>query len=509
MDYFSILFHKKFDYAVPLDGKYYEALFSASSGGDWSETTITGTTPIYFKSNGDPLTDCIISGNAAQSGTPTPEAPVDVHGVGEKTAQLIPELFQGGVKTSDGSFSDSLNRVRTSYIPVESGKTYAVSSGNLYLATGCYYNNGVFSSKIVEIVGVTTSATFTVPENVNQIAIGFRTADGTTDITPSDLQSYMLNKGSTALPYEPYGYKLDISSGGRNLFDRESVSYPTGTTIKYFPIKVPNGTYTLSTNFPDFDTKDIFFLAGNVRDGASSSGNGVSLSTTRTRTTENGYVTVAMRYNEIRANPADYDIMLNRGSTPLPYEPYNRITTPIYLGEAQTTRQIKKFVLDGTENVEARTSSATGYTVMRFNVTGYLRDTNYTPISTHYLGQRAITEIGAFTENNRFAFLVLDSGSNYMYIYDNRYTTAADFKSYLAQQYANGNPVTVWYVLAAPETAVVNEPLMKIGNYADTVSMAQSGVSIPTTAGTNQLTVDTTVLPSEVSVTGNIKEVST
>ena len=76
------------------------------------------------------------------------------------------------------------------------------------------------------------------------------------------------------------------------------------------------------------------------------------------------------------------------------------------------------------------------------------------------------------------------------------------FKSWLASQYAAGTPVTVWYVLAEPETGIVNEPLMKIGDYADTITMAQAGVTLPTVAGTNTLTVDTTVQPSSVSITG-------
>jgi hypothetical protein len=37
-------------------------------------------------------------------------------------------------------------------------------------------------------------------------------------------------------------------------------------------------------------------------------------------------------------------------------------------------------------------------------------------------------------------------------------TTASDFKSYLAAQYANDTPVTVWYVLAEPETETVSVP---------------------------------------------------
>lgn len=47
--------------------------------------------------------------------------------------------------------------------------------------------------------------------------------------------------------------------------------------------------------------------------------------------------------------------MLNTGSTALPYEPYgyklpltvNGVEYPIYLGEVETTRKIRKLVLTG------------------------------------------------------------------------------------------------------------------------------------------------------------------
>lgn len=79
--------------------------------------------------------------------------------------------------------------------------------------------------------------------------------------------------------------------------------------------------------------------------------------------------------------------------------------------------------------------------------------------------------------------------------------------AYLQQQYTAGTPVTVWYVLAEPETGIVNEPLMKIGDYADTISSAQAGVTIPTVNGENVLDVPTEVPPSEVTIKGGISSV--
>jgi hypothetical protein len=81
--------------------------------------------------------------------------------------------------------------------------------------------------------------------------------------------------------------------------------------------------------------------------------------------------------------------------------------------------------------------------------------------------------------------------------------TTADFKSYLAAQYAAGTPVTVWYVLAKPETGVVNEPLMNIGGYADTIDMEQAGVDIPTSTGTTIIDYDGTLKPSQMYIKYN------
>lgn len=188
-----------------------------------------------------------------------------------------------------------------------------------------------------------------------------------------------------------------------------------------------------------------------------------------------------------------FKFMLNTGSTALPYEPYGikipilsgGVTTPVYLGEVQSTRRIKKLVLDGTENWQFTT-----YPYCTF-ITDYRRTKRITCVCSHLQAISNIN-IGDSIPVNTCCFLV----DNYAFYYkDTSFSSVTDFKTYLAQQYANGTPVCVWYVLATEETAVVNEPLRKIGDYADTVS----GITIPTTAGANTLSVDTTLQPSEVT----------
>ena len=153
-------------------------------------------------------------------------------------------------------------------------------------------------------------------------------------------------------------------------------------------------------------------------------------------------------------------------------------TNNIYLGEVQTTRRVKKLVLDGTESLHEGVSN---YYIF-INVSGREEGIpNSTALSTH-------TESGVLVNNNGTALFFKKS----VFVH----SSLTDFKTYLQQQYENGTPVTVWYVLSSATTGIVNEPLRKIGDYADTVS----GISIPTTTGKDTFDVETTLKPSEVSL---------
>ena len=209
--------------------------------------------------------------------------------------------------------------------------------------------------------------------------------------------------------------------------------------------------------------------------------------------------------------PSD-KIMINLGSATLPWEPYGYklpltiggTEYPIYLGKVQSTRNIKKLVLTGDEDWYGYVESSVAG-VYRLELNGYLRVNTNISLSTHFETQSSVEGVRYVNEKS-IAFLVSESGNNYMYIKYSDMKNVSDFKSYLAQQYTAGTPVTIWYVLATETTGIVNEPLHKIGGYADTVSFAQAGVTIPTSAGANTLTVGTTVQPSSMSITGRIRE---
>ena len=182
---------------------------------------------------------------------------------------------------------------------------------------------------------------------------------------------------------------------------------------------------------------------------------------------------------------------------------------PIYLGQVESTRRVKKLVLTGEEtwgkDANFDDQDDYFYTDPIPNIT---RDEP--PISSHFIsGARNVINsvwIGGGPSSPRIA---LEISKLYTGIAstDDKATRIVKFKSYLAAQYAAGTPVTVWYVLATPETAVVNEPLMKIGDYADTISFAQAGVTIPTVNGENVLNVPTEVPPSQITIKGGISSV--
>ena len=121
-------------------------------------------------------------------------------------------------------------------------------------------------------------------------------------------------------------WSITGASGGvgdqtANLFDEV---YPQlNTTIKYIPIQVGNGTFTLSTDIEGTLKSDccLFFLAGNVDSGANYNANGVISGTSRTVTSSGGYVTIGYRLWG-SGNPSTAHTMLNSGSSALPYEKY-------------------------------------------------------------------------------------------------------------------------------------------------------------------------------------------
>ena len=166
------------------------------------------------------------------------------------------------------------------------------------------------------------------------------------------------------------------------------------------------------------------------------------------------------------------------------------VTTSINLSEVQTTRKIVKFVFNGTESWTKASSAKVFYITDEYNA---LNTANMIScMCSHYEPQVNVSTVSG-VENLKCCFR---STAQTIYIRDDTFSSNTDFVTYLQQQYANGTPLTVWYVLAEPTTGILNEPLRKIGDYADTVT-----VTIPTVAAADNINVTTTLKPSAVDLT--------
>lgn len=195
-----------------------------------------------------------------------------------------------------------------------------------------------------------------------------------------------------------------------------------------------------------------------------------------------------------RSNPVDVVGLgtLTNGQYIIPVSSAGQTTNiPIF----EATRRIKKLVFDGTEDTWYMFG---GSFYNEYIYPDYLRTEERIVFCTHYQGIDSVTS-GANVGEGECAFYS-PTGYQRLYIHDSNYETIEDFKAYLAQQYANGTPVCVWYVLAEPETVIANEPLMGIGEYADTLTMTQADIEIPTTNGSTTIDINATVRPSEVYI---------
>lgn len=340
--------------------------------------TLTGVPPLSFTGNGKPLISWSMLGNSQQNGTPAPDAPIMPGFVGERTANLFDwSAVATGYRITwnTGELIEDATAIMSDFIQVSRGvcRTNAsfimlgYDSSKVYVGT---YNPSTTEFK-KEFGNNTTY--FNIPSKVTFVRLlSFSRTIGTLS------SSTMFNTGLTSLPYEPYGWKIPVTSAGQ--------------------------------------------------------------------------------------------------------------TVPIYLGQVQTTRRIKKLVLTGEENW-----------VLEYDDHFYID--NMMPgakrsmlvICTH---QQSIVPNHNAREN------VYISGSCRLNFTTQMIThTIEAFTDWLKSQYSVGTPVTVWYVLAEPETAIINEPLAKIGTYADELHSADAGVSIPTARGSNTLTVETDLKPSEMTIT--------
>ena len=350
--------------------------------------TVTGSPPIN-------LEDCIdnksiinyqIHGNSIQNGESSPENPVEIVSVGEKTYNLFnPKVMFNNINkvmgleityNNDGSFN-LIGTTNNSYFFVYNSVVFPVSAGETFTLSvtyecdknpvfGMVFCNGVTTSTQIIATNGNNASETTTKDTAN---LGFRIS-GVTANTYYEIRNicFHFERGDTATEYEPYGYKIPVTASGKNLFDysvlssiysgnsnsshtptedgcikctRTIASY-SNSIVVYIPLKA--GTYSIKVELVDVvGYKPTNVAAFGLRDsmkftnGSTVGYNGNIRHFTITEKTSVGFNLYSCDAEADRAvgNSCTWKVIITPGQVSnLEWEPYiEPKTTNIYLNE--------------------------------------------------------------------------------------------------------------------------------------------------------------------------------
>lgn len=233
------------------------------------------------------------------------------------------------------------------------------------------------------------------------------------------------------------------------------------TSIEY--IKLKAGTYTLSIhNVKGSCTEgSLALVAGNTNPKKTKAKIQLKNETSKTFTLEEESICrISVEYNVgCTFNNFEFNVMLNKGSQ-APYIPYQEQAEYFPLSEGQKLMEgsyladdgihhvRKQVVLTGTENWNLYLNKTKTF---KLSISPW----SYSGVCTHYQGI-----ISSFFDVKAGIYL---SGSAVVIISDPRFSTVEEFKTYLAEQYSAGTPVTFEYIMMTNNSKIVE----KIVPYTD------------------------------------------
>lgn len=453
---------------------------------------------------------------------PTPDAPIEMKGVGDKTNNLFDTrtLEQGTIADATGNLSDSTTRVRTKLLVLEAG-TYSFEmnwSVNKSMLRGIHQYN--YETEKWETYNVynTQKITFTLDKKVKVRFIFNKSANA--EITPEDVwaSNPILQVGESIIgDYEPYGYKTPVTVTP-NIYNYEEFFSVPGTAqsivvskINFNSISIyqryqnifvipntlfkPNTTYEISKTLKvisgtsQYNTSRIA-IAPSQTSGAFyliEGNQSTATFTTPADLTDYTYLWIYgiadgeieihdISIREVGLEPMTANIYLNE-----PLRKLGDYVDYINYENGELVGLIGKKTFDGTENWEKHTA-ITGGAVFRLDgvltpKTGaFVSDTYMTHFGLTYTFTTAEFMPGFY----RFASgnpVDIISSSGRLYV-SSSCETVEEFKEWLSV-----NRPSIYYPLAESETINVELP----------------EVYLP--GKTNIITVDTEVSPSEIEIT--------
>lgn len=320
-------------------------------------------------------------------------------------------------------------------------------------------------------------------------------------------------EGTVATDYEQYGAMPStefpsmpvvctgvqkIRQFGENWFNKNNISkinavFGTSSIIanssaKSFYIKIEPDTYTISrkvigSRFVIGTTANIPKIGETIIERRTSSGSSITLTTSKNA----NYLVVYYLYNSSENEQEILDsIQIVRGSKAKKYKSYIEEINTLDLkntelcaikdtngnvvakdravyrnGKWQWEKKIKKFALKGTENFGKSSNTA--------NISYYLNSTEINNIDINTIPNaqtnrdfvieatcnyfRPVSLNTLFSNTEGFTIDIADAERIELRLgfkLDTEITTVALLKKWLAQKYAKGNPVTIYFILATP-----------------------------------------------------------
>ena len=481
------------------DGKTHTAQLVNKVTGGSVQVIIKGTSPLVLPDAiANSLSYVKAFGGTEQNGTPTPDAPVDIvsnNGVlklGYTSRNLNVGTLDNQGYTSTGGTSTSTTFCGTLWkIKVQEGEGYTVSFGNFPDGvSGVFINtwktDGTWNSR--QAISISGDYTYTIPAGVGEVNFTLYKTGGITIGSNSWLQ---VEKGETATPYVPAGYGLyvdgtteTINAHGKNLLPPANIEeniatyytdFPTNGRVGYH-LSLKAGTYTYSVGSEESTTYLRYKYNGQEWSAyASIRNNG----TTQTYTNDVEIAIYSGSSGNNIENMLGRNVQVELGSTATEYAPYydgGTATAEMLLkvGDYQdeqeilsgaVTRNVGVKVFDGTENWQ----NISGY--MNISKTDLGTDSTVLPNnSTNIICSHFETKTGAFVDG-------IGVGGSYVnFKYDSLFTTLAQFKQWLADQYAAGTPVIVIYPLATPTTESVAGQTLQVTDGDNTLEITQASL---------------------------------
>lgn len=200
---------------------------------------------VVFSGTGKALESLKVGGRTVQEGTPTPDAPVEVKGIGDKTKTVIDFGFitrrddyylnENGTEVAGAGTGYTSN-----YIPVKPNVTYTYVRKDNNASSGVriyfYDTSKTWISRSQQTVG---SVTFVTPTNCNYVRVTYITSSFS-ESNPNLTNFIIEGAGDSTTPYEPVGYKIPVSCNGETtniyldspLFEGETVDFVGGIKDK-------------------------------------------------------------------------------------------------------------------------------------------------------------------------------------------------------------------------------------------------------------------------------------